>query len=99
MHPEHFQGIEWDVFTSVVVGDMLRKADSHQRVRDQLPPWIGKERSWAVATLRISLPSLYQTLCFEDVALWHIYYHHSKYEQEFSSILAKKVSLFHRFLC
>lgn len=43
---------------------------------------------------KIALPSLYQTLCFEDVALWRTYYHHSMCEQEFPSILGKKVSLF-----
>ncbi|KAK7812802.1 LOW QUALITY PROTEIN: hypothetical protein U0070_019828, partial [Myodes glareolus] len=98
MHPELFQENEWDTFTGVVVGDMLRKADSQQRIRDQLPSWIDQERSWAVATLKIALPSLYQTLCFEDMALWRPYYHHSMCEQEFPSILAKKVSLFQQVL-
>uniref|UniRef100_A0A8C5YQN7 Cytoplasmic dynein 2 heavy chain 1 n=1 Tax=Marmota marmota marmota TaxID=9994 RepID=A0A8C5YQN7_MARMA len=98
MHPELFQENEWDTFTGVVVGDMLRKADSQQRIRDQLPFWIDQERSWAVATLKIALPSLYQTLCFEDVALWRTYYHNSVCEQEFPSILAKKVSLFQQVL-
>ncbi|KAJ8798090.1 hypothetical protein J1605_001581 [Eschrichtius robustus] len=98
MHPELFQENEWDTFTGVVVGDMLRKADSQQRIRDQLPSWIDQERGWAVATLKIALPSLYQTLCFEDVALWHTYYHNSMCEQEFPSILAKKVSLFQQVL-
>ncbi|MBZ3869929.1 Cytoplasmic dynein 2 heavy chain 1 [Sciurus carolinensis] len=46
----------------------------------------------------IALPSLYQTLCFEDVALWRTYYHNSMCEQEFPSILAKKVSLFQQVL-
>ncbi|XP_030099868.1 cytoplasmic dynein 2 heavy chain 1 isoform X1 [Mus musculus] len=98
MHPELFQENEWDTFTGVVVGDMLRKADSQQRIRDQLPSWIDQERSWAVATLKISLPSLYQTLCLEDGAFWRTYYHHSMCEQEFPSILAKKVSLFQQVL-
>ncbi|XP_034521541.1 LOW QUALITY PROTEIN: cytoplasmic dynein 2 heavy chain 1 [Ailuropoda melanoleuca] len=98
MHPELFQENEWDTFTGVVVGDMLRKADSQQRIRDQLPSWIDQERSWAVATLKIALPSLYQTLCFDDVALWRTYYHSSVCEQEFPSILAKKVSLFQQVL-
>ncbi|XP_019521077.1 PREDICTED: cytoplasmic dynein 2 heavy chain 1 [Hipposideros armiger] len=98
MHPELFQENEWDTFTGVVVGDMLRKADSQQRIRDQLPSWIDQERSWAVATLKIALPSLYQILCFEDVALWHTFYHNSVCEQEFPPSLAKKVSLFHQVL-
>ncbi|XP_058542508.1 cytoplasmic dynein 2 heavy chain 1 isoform X7 [Neofelis nebulosa] len=98
MHPELFQENEWDTFTGVVVGDMLRKADSQQRIREQLPSWIDQERSWAVATLKIALPSLYQTLCFEDEALWRTYYHTSMCEQEFPSILAKKVSLFQQVL-
>ncbi|XP_059035365.1 cytoplasmic dynein 2 heavy chain 1 isoform X5 [Mustela lutreola] len=98
MHPELFQENEWDTFTGVVVGDMLRKADSQQRIRDQLPSWIDQERSWAVATLKIALPSLYQTLCFDDVGLWRTYYHNSVCEQEFPSILAKKVSLFQQVL-
>ncbi|XP_032214095.1 cytoplasmic dynein 2 heavy chain 1 isoform X5 [Mustela erminea] len=98
MHPELFQENEWDTFTGVVVGDMLRKADSQQRIRDQLPSWIDQERSWAVATLKIALPSLYQTLCFDDVGLWRTYYHNSMCEQEFPSILAKKVSLFQQVL-
>ncbi|KAF4008811.1 hypothetical protein G4228_000485 [Cervus hanglu yarkandensis] len=46
----------------------------------------------------IALPSLYQTLCFEDVALWRTYYHNSMCEQEFPSILIKKVSLFQQVL-
>ncbi|PNI44695.1 DYNC2H1 isoform 3 [Pan troglodytes] len=98
MHPELFQENEWDTFTGVVVGDMLRKADSQQKIRDQLPSWIDQERSWAVATLKIALPSLYQTLCFEDAALWRTYYNNSMCEQEFPSILAKKVSLFQQIL-
>ncbi|XP_008581746.1 PREDICTED: cytoplasmic dynein 2 heavy chain 1-like, partial [Galeopterus variegatus] len=98
MHPELFQENEWDTFTGVVVGDMLRKADSQQRIRDQLPSWIDQERSWAVAMLKIALPSLYQTLCFEDVALWRPYCHNSMCEQEFPSSLAKKVSLFQQVL-
>ncbi|GAB5577021.1 cytoplasmic dynein 2 heavy chain 1 isoform X12 [Prionailurus iriomotensis] len=98
MHPELFQENEWDTFTGVVVGDMLRKADSQQRIREQLPSWIDQERSWAVATLKITLPSLYQTLCFDDEALWRTYYHTSMCEQEFPSILAKKVSLFQQVL-
>ncbi|XP_040316731.1 cytoplasmic dynein 2 heavy chain 1 [Herpailurus yagouaroundi] len=98
MHPELFQENEWDTFTGVVVGDMLRKADSQQRIREQLPSWIDQERSWAVATLKITLPSLYQTLCFDDEALWRTYCHTSMCEQEFPSILAKKVSLFQQVL-
>uniref|UniRef100_A0A8C2QHF6 Cytoplasmic dynein 2 heavy chain 1 n=1 Tax=Cricetulus griseus TaxID=10029 RepID=A0A8C2QHF6_CRIGR len=98
MHPELFQENEWDTFTGVIVGDMLRKADSQQRIRDQLPSWIDQERSWAMATLKVTLPSLYQTLCFEDMALWRTYYHHSMCEQEFPSVLAKKVSLFQQVL-
>ncbi|XP_044894140.1 cytoplasmic dynein 2 heavy chain 1 isoform X9 [Felis catus] len=98
MHPELFQENEWDTFTGVVVGDMLRKADSQQRIREQLPSWIDQERSWAVATLKITLPSLYQTLCLDDEALWRTYYHTSMCEQEFPSILAKKVSLFQQVL-
>ncbi|XP_072467338.1 cytoplasmic dynein 2 heavy chain 1 isoform X1 [Notamacropus eugenii] len=98
MHPELFQENEWDTFTGVIVGDMLRKADSQQRIRDQLPSWIDQERSWAVATLKITLPNLYQTLCFDDVSLWRPYYHNSVCEQEFPSILSKKVSLFQQVL-
>ncbi|XP_023565248.1 cytoplasmic dynein 2 heavy chain 1 [Octodon degus] len=98
MHPEIFQENEWDTFTGVVVGDMLRKADSQQRIRDQIPSWIDQERSWAVATLKLALPGLYQTLCFEDAALWRPYYHSSACEQEFPAILAKKVSLFQQVL-
>ncbi|XP_077915202.1 cytoplasmic dynein 2 heavy chain 1 isoform X5 [Halichoerus grypus] len=98
MHPELFQENEWDTFTGVFVGDMLRRADSQQRIRDQLPSWIDQERSWAVATLKVALPSLYQTLCLDDAALWRTYYHNSACEHEFPSALAKKVSSFQQLL-
>ncbi|XP_038617598.1 cytoplasmic dynein 2 heavy chain 1 [Tachyglossus aculeatus] len=98
MHPELFQENEWDTFTGVIVGDMLRKADSQQKICDQLPSWIEQERSWAVATLKISLPGLYQTLCLEDVGLWRPYYQNSICEQEFPTILRKKVSQFQQVL-
>ncbi|KAL8191060.1 UNVERIFIED_CONTAM: Cytoplasmic dynein 2 heavy chain 1 [Gekko kuhli] len=53
MHPELFQDNEWDTFTGVIIGDMLRKSDSQKNIRDQIPSWIEQERAWAVASLKV----------------------------------------------
>ncbi|XP_015268586.1 PREDICTED: cytoplasmic dynein 2 heavy chain 1 [Gekko japonicus] len=55
MHPELFQDNEWDSFTGVIIGDMLRKSDSQKNIRDQIPSWIEQERAWAVASLKVIL--------------------------------------------
>ncbi|XP_013915709.1 PREDICTED: cytoplasmic dynein 2 heavy chain 1 [Thamnophis sirtalis] len=98
MHPELFQNNEWDTFTGVIIGDMLRKSDSTKSIRDQIPSWIEQERSWAVATLKISLPTLYQMVCFQDEALWQPFSRSSVCEQEFPSIIANRMSLFQQVL-
>ncbi|XP_053164065.1 cytoplasmic dynein 2 heavy chain 1 isoform X1 [Hemicordylus capensis] len=98
MHPELFQDNEWDTFTGVIIGDMLRKSDSQKSIRDQIPSWIEQERIWAVASLKISLPTLYQTLCFQDAPLWQSFSRSSTCEQDFPSIIANRLSLFQQVL-
>ncbi|XP_035398354.1 cytoplasmic dynein 2 heavy chain 1 [Cygnus atratus] len=98
MHPELFQENEWETFTGVIVGDTVRKSDSQRSARDQIPSWIEQERAWAVASLKISLPGLYQTLCLEDEGLWHTFSQSSVCEQEFPSTVVKRISLFQQVL-
>ncbi|KAJ6654772.1 hypothetical protein lerEdw1_006558 [Lerista edwardsae] len=98
MHPELFQDNEWDTFTGVIIGDMLRKSDSQKSIRDQIPSWIEQERTWAVASLKISLPALYQTLCFQDTPLWQPFSRSSMCEQDFPTIIANRISLFQQVL-
>uniref|UniRef100_A0A8B9E7P0 Cytoplasmic dynein 2 heavy chain 1 n=1 Tax=Anser cygnoides TaxID=8845 RepID=A0A8B9E7P0_ANSCY len=98
MHPELFQENEWETFTGVIVGDTVRKSDSQRSARDQIPSWIEQERAWAVASLKISLPGLYQTLCLEDEGLWHAFSQSSVCEQEFPSTIVKRISLFQQVL-
>uniref|UniRef100_A0A8C3BC42 Cytoplasmic dynein 2 heavy chain 1 n=1 Tax=Cairina moschata TaxID=8855 RepID=A0A8C3BC42_CAIMO len=98
MHPELFQENEWETFTGVIIGDTVRKSDSQRSARDQIPSWIEQERAWAVATLKISLPGLYQTLCLEDEGLWHTFSQSSVCEQEFPSTIVKRISLFQQVL-
>ncbi|XP_040400085.1 cytoplasmic dynein 2 heavy chain 1 isoform X2 [Cygnus olor] len=98
MHPELFQENEWETFTGVIVGDTVRKSDSQRSARDQIPSWIEQERAWAVASLKISLPGLYQTLCLEDEGLWHTFSQSSVCEQEFPSTIVKRISLFQQVL-
>ncbi|NXG46652.1 DYHC2 protein, partial [Psilopogon haemacephalus] len=98
MHPELFQENEWETFTGVIIGDTIRKSDSQRSVRDQIPSWIEQDRAWAVASLKISLPDLYQTLCFEDEGLWHTFSQSSVCEQDFPSTIVKRISLFQQLL-
>ncbi|NXI65822.1 DYHC2 protein, partial [Anseranas semipalmata] len=98
MHPELFQENEWETFTGVIIGDTIRKSDSQRSVRDQIPSWIEQERAWAVASLKISLPGLYQTLGFEDEGLWHTFSQSSVCEQDFPSTIVKRISLFQQVL-
>ncbi|XP_069664408.1 cytoplasmic dynein 2 heavy chain 1 isoform X2 [Haliaeetus albicilla] len=98
MHPELFQENEWETFTGVIIGDTVRKSDSQRSVRDQIPSWIEQDRAWAVASLKISLPGLYQTLCFEDEDLWHTFSQSSVCEQDFPSTIVKRISLFQQVL-
>ncbi|KAF1521633.1 Cytoplasmic dynein 2 heavy chain 1, partial [Eudyptes sclateri] len=98
MHPELFQENEWETFTGVIIGDTIRKSDSQRSVRDQIPSWIEQDRAWAVASLKISLPGLYQTLCFEDEGLWHAFSQSSVCEQDFPSTVVKRISLFQQVL-
>uniref|UniRef100_A0A8C5TWJ8 Dynein heavy chain ATP-binding dynein motor region domain-containing protein n=1 Tax=Malurus cyaneus samueli TaxID=2593467 RepID=A0A8C5TWJ8_9PASS len=89
---------EWETFTGVIVGDTIRKSDSQRSARDQIPSWIEQDRVWAVASLKISLPGLYQTLCFEDESLWRTFSQSSICEQDFPSPVVKKISLFQQVL-
>ncbi|XP_009895076.2 cytoplasmic dynein 2 heavy chain 1 [Dryobates pubescens] len=98
MHPELFQENEWETFTGVIIGDTIRKSDSQRSARDQIPSWIEQDRAWAVASLKISLPGLYQTLCFEDEGLWHTFSRSSVCEQDFPSTIVKRISLFQQVL-
>ncbi|KAK4828866.1 hypothetical protein QYF61_000994 [Mycteria americana] len=98
MHPELFQDNEWETFTGVIIGDTIRKSDSQRSVRDQTPSWIEQDRAWAVTSLKISLPDLYQTLRFEDEVLWHTFSQSSVCEQDFPSTIVKRISLFQQVL-
>ncbi|XP_072706738.1 cytoplasmic dynein 2 heavy chain 1 isoform X3 [Ciconia boyciana] len=98
MHPELFQDNEWETFTGVIIGDTIRKSDSQRSVRDQIPSWIEQDRAWAVTSLKISLPDLYQTLRFEDEVLWHTFSQSSVCEQDFPSTIVKRISLFQQVL-
>ncbi|NXA12552.1 DYHC2 protein, partial [Sapayoa aenigma] len=98
MHPELFQENEWETFTGVIIGDTIKKSDSQRSVRDQIPSWIEQDRAWAVASLKISLPGLYQTLCLEDESLWQTFSQSSVCEQDFPSTIVKRISLFQQVL-
>uniref|UniRef100_A0A8C0ZKP1 Dynein heavy chain ATP-binding dynein motor region domain-containing protein n=1 Tax=Cyanistes caeruleus TaxID=156563 RepID=A0A8C0ZKP1_CYACU len=98
MHPELFQENEWETFTGVIIGDTIRKSDSQRSARDQIPTWIEQDRVWAVASLKVSLPGLYQTLCFEDESLWRTFSQSSICEQDFPSPVVKRISLFQQVL-
>ncbi|XP_068037518.1 cytoplasmic dynein 2 heavy chain 1 isoform X5 [Anomalospiza imberbis] len=98
MHPELFQENEWETFTGVIIGDTIRKSDSQRSARDQVPSWIEQDRVWAVASLKVSLPGLYQTLCFEDESLWRTFSQSSVCEQDFPSPVGKRISLFQQVL-
>uniref|UniRef100_A0A8C1IQN2 Dynein cytoplasmic 2 heavy chain 1 n=1 Tax=Cyprinus carpio TaxID=7962 RepID=A0A8C1IQN2_CYPCA len=94
MNPELFQENEWDVFTGLIVGDMVRKTDSQKSLREQFPSWIDQERLIAVALLKNTFPVLYQSLCLNDSDLWLTFSHSSCCEQEIPPTIAKKISLF-----
>ncbi|XP_040514464.1 cytoplasmic dynein 2 heavy chain 1 isoform X1 [Gallus gallus] len=98
MHPELFQENEWETFTGVIIGDPVRKSDSKRSVHDQIPSWIEQERAYAVASLKTSLPCLYQTLGFEDEGLWRTFSQSSVCEQDFPSAIVKRISLFQQVL-
>uniref|UniRef100_A0A8D0H431 Cytoplasmic dynein 2 heavy chain 1 n=1 Tax=Sphenodon punctatus TaxID=8508 RepID=A0A8D0H431_SPHPU len=89
MHPELFQDN---------VSNTEKNSDSQKSIRDQIPSWIEQGRTSAVMSLKISLPVLYQTFCFEDAGLWHTFARSSMCEQDFPSIIANKISLFHQVL-
>ncbi|XP_026115691.1 cytoplasmic dynein 2 heavy chain 1-like [Carassius auratus] len=98
MNPELFQENEWDVFTGLIVGDMIRKTDSQKSLREQFPSWIDQERLIAVALLKSTFPVLYQSLCLNDSDLWLTFSHSSCCEQEIPPPIAKKISLFQQVL-
>uniref|UniRef100_A0A8B9L0C8 Cytoplasmic dynein 2 heavy chain 1 n=1 Tax=Astyanax mexicanus TaxID=7994 RepID=A0A8B9L0C8_ASTMX len=98
MHPELFQENEWDAFTGLIVGDMVRKADSQKSLQEQIPSWIDQERLPAVALLKTTFPALYQSLCLNDSGLWMSFSRSSTCEQEIPSSIAKKLSLFQQVL-
>uniref|UniRef100_A0A803SUA0 Dynein cytoplasmic 2 heavy chain 1 n=1 Tax=Anolis carolinensis TaxID=28377 RepID=A0A803SUA0_ANOCA len=85
-------------FLLCFVSDIFIYFDSQKSIRDQIPSWIEQERTWAVATLKISLPALYQTLCFQDAPLWQAFSRSSMCEQDFPSIIANRISLFQQVL-
>ncbi|XP_072546992.1 cytoplasmic dynein 2 heavy chain 1 isoform X2 [Salminus brasiliensis] len=98
MHPELFQENEWDAFTGLIVGDMVRKADSQKPSQEQVPSWIDQERLTAVALLKTTFPALYQSLCLSDSDLWLSFSRSSTCEQEIPPSIAKKLSLFQQVL-
>uniref|UniRef100_A0A671MIQ0 Dynein heavy chain ATP-binding dynein motor region domain-containing protein n=1 Tax=Sinocyclocheilus anshuiensis TaxID=1608454 RepID=A0A671MIQ0_9TELE len=72
MNPELFQENEWDVFTGLIVGDM---------VQVPFPSWIDQQRLMAVALLKSTFPVLYQSLCLNDSDLWFTFSRSSCCEQ------------------
>ncbi|KAI2656493.1 Cytoplasmic dynein 2 heavy chain 1 [Labeo rohita] len=89
---------EWDVFTGLIVGDMVRKTDSQKSLREQFPSWIDQERLMAVALLKSTFPVLYQSLCLNDSDLWLTFSRSSCCDQEIPPPIAKKISLFQQVL-
>jgi len=53
---------------------------------------------YTLFVLQISLPGLYQTLCFEDEGLWHAFSQSSVCEQDFPSTIVKGISLFQQVI-
>ncbi|XP_076138461.1 cytoplasmic dynein 2 heavy chain 1 [Alosa pseudoharengus] len=98
MYQDLFQENEWDAFTGLIVGDMVRKADSQKSMREQIPSWIDQERHPAVALFKSTFPVLYQTLCLSDGDLWLTFSRSSCCEQDFPNTIAKKISLFQQVL-
>ncbi|XP_062407923.1 dynein cytoplasmic 2 heavy chain 1 [Sardina pilchardus] len=98
MYQDLFQENEWDAFTGLIVGDMVRKADSQKSTREQIPSWIDQERHPAVALFKSTFPVLYQTLCLSDGDLWLTFSRSSCCEQDFPNTVAKKISLFQQVL-
>uniref|UniRef100_A0A8C9S5I7 Cytoplasmic dynein 2 heavy chain 1 n=1 Tax=Scleropages formosus TaxID=113540 RepID=A0A8C9S5I7_SCLFO len=94
MHPELFQENEWDAFTGLIVGDMVRKEDSQKALREQIPSWIDQERQAAVALLKSAFPMLYQTLNLNEADLWLTFSSSSTCEQDFPPSITKKISPF-----
>ncbi|XP_030632529.1 cytoplasmic dynein 2 heavy chain 1 [Chanos chanos] len=96
MHPELFQENEWDAFTGLIVGDMVRKTDSQKSLREQFPSWIDQERLTALALFKVTFPALYQSLCLNDAELWRTFSVSST--GEFPPTIAKKITLFQQVL-
>ncbi|KAM6946318.1 LOW QUALITY PROTEIN: cytoplasmic dynein 2 heavy chain 1 [Aplochiton taeniatus] len=98
MHPELFQENEWDAFTGLIVGDMVRKADTQKSLRDQFPSWIDQERLGAVAMFKSTFPALYPLLCLSDGDLWLSFSRSSSCEQEVPPSVARKITPFQQVL-
>ncbi|XP_078258652.1 cytoplasmic dynein 2 heavy chain 1 isoform X1 [Rhinoraja longicauda] len=98
MHPDLFQENEWDAFTGLIVGDMLRKTDNQKSKRESIPSWIEQERVAAVTLLKTTFPSLYQTLCLEDLDLWLNFSQSSTCEQDVPAPIARRITLFQQVL-
>uniref|UniRef100_W5MJK1 Cytoplasmic dynein 2 heavy chain 1 n=1 Tax=Lepisosteus oculatus TaxID=7918 RepID=W5MJK1_LEPOC len=98
MHPELFQENEWDAFTGLIVGDTIRKTDTHKSLREQIPSWIDQDRVGAVALFKNTFPSLYQNLCLDDADLWVTFSCSSACEQDFPPSVVKKISPFQQVL-
>uniref|UniRef100_A0A8C7E017 Dynein cytoplasmic 2 heavy chain 1 n=1 Tax=Oncorhynchus kisutch TaxID=8019 RepID=A0A8C7E017_ONCKI len=89
---------EWDAFTGLVVGDMVRKADTQKSLQEQIPSWIDQERLGAVAMFKSTFPGLYQSLCLSDSDLWLSFSRSSNCEQEVPPSIAKKIKPFQQVL-
>ncbi|XP_058887125.1 cytoplasmic dynein 2 heavy chain 1-like [Acipenser ruthenus] len=98
MHPELFQENEWDAFTGLIVGDMIRKNDTQKSLREQIPSWIDQERMGAVALFKNTFTSLYQSLCLDDASLWLTFSQSFTCEQDFPQSISKKITLFQQVL-
>ncbi|KAL3878520.1 hypothetical protein ACJMK2_030860 [Sinanodonta woodiana] len=92
MKQDQFEENEWEAFSGMLVADI--KADGGK----SMPSWIDQERAQAVSNLKTNLSRLYQTLNFEDGSLWSSFSRSSQCEQEFPSVIEKKISLFQQVL-
>ncbi|XP_038123892.1 cytoplasmic dynein 2 heavy chain 1 [Cyprinodon tularosa] len=90
MYSELFQENEWEVLIGSIVGEMFKK--------EEFPSWIDQERHAALAILKTTFPTLYQTLCLSDSDLWLSFMQSSQCEQEIPSSITRKISLFQQVL-
>ncbi|CAL4059761.1 unnamed protein product, partial [Meganyctiphanes norvegica] len=93
MYPELFQKNEWEALTGQLVTDV--RADPNE-MKEQLPQWIDEERAFAVALLKQTFPTLYQSLQLDDISLWSGFSRSSHCEVDFPVQL--KISSFQQVL-